>query len=243
MSLRTIGRAELQDIKSLFDRLCLCCGIVREGIRAAQEREEKEMIMMINGERTERAVLPERLKEYIGDRVQIHGSIYKIRKMKGFAFVLLRTARRIVQCVYSEEKAEFSLEELQEESCVCLTAEVAAEERSRTGYELLLIRVQVLSSPEEASPIVIHNKLVDTSLENLLDYRPVTLRNEKERAIFKLQEGITLGIRRFLRKNRFTEIHTPKIVYSGAEGARIFSTSITSAERRIWHRVRSFISR
>lgn len=181
------------------------------------------MIKMINGERTERTVLPESLKEYIGEQVQIHGSIYKIRKMRGFAFVLLRTARSIVQCVYSEERAEFSLEELQEESCVCLTAEVAAEERSRTGYELLLIRVQVLSSPEEASPIVIHNKIVDTSLENLLNYRPVTLRNEKERAIFKLQEGITLGIRRFLRENRFTEIHTPKIVYSGAEGgANIF---------------------
>lgn len=181
------------------------------------------MITMINGERTERTVLPERLKEYIGEQVQIHGSIYKIRKMRGFAFVLLRTARSVVQCVYSEEKAEFSLEELQEESCVRLTAEVAAEERSRTGYELLLIRVQVLSRPEEASPIVIHNKLVDTSLENLLNYRPATLRNEKERAIFKLQEGITLGIRRFLRENRFTEIHTPKIVYSGAEGgANIF---------------------
>ncbi len=181
------------------------------------------MITMINGEKTERTVLPEQLKEYIGDQVQIHGSIYKIRKMRGFAFVLLRTARSVVQCVYSEEKAEFSLEELQEESCVCLTAEVAAEERSRTGYELQLIRVQVLSSPEEASPIVIHNKLVDTSLENLLNYRPATLRNEKERAIFKVQEGITLGIRKFLRENRFTEIHTPKIVYSGAEGgANIF---------------------
>lgn len=31
------------------------------------------------------------LANYIGEIVEIHGSIYKIRKMSGFAFVLLRT--------------------------------------------------------------------------------------------------------------------------------------------------------
>lgn len=33
----------------------------------------------------------EELVEHIGETIQIHGSIYKIRKMKGFSFVLLRT--------------------------------------------------------------------------------------------------------------------------------------------------------
>ncbi len=177
----------------------------------------------MNGEITKKAIAPECLQEHMGEPVQIHGSIYKIRKMRGFAFVLLRTARQVVQCIYSEEKANFSLEELTEESCVIFTAEVVAEERSHTGYELHLLAVKILSKPCEASPIVINNKLVDTSLENLLNYRPVTLRNEKERAIFKIQEGITFGIRKFLQENGFTEIHSPKIVYSGAEGgANIF---------------------
>jgi len=64
---------------------------------------------------------------------------------------------------------------------------------------------------------------VDTSIENLLNYRPVTLRNEKERAVFKLQEGICRAIREFLYEERFTEVHTPKIVAEGAEGgANIF---------------------
>lgn len=177
----------------------------------------------MNGEITKQTVAPERLREHMGEQIQIHGSVYKIRKMRGFAFVLLRTARQVVQCIYSEERADFALEELTEESCVIFTAEVVAEERSRTGYELHLLEVEVLSKPYEASPIVINNKLVDTSLENLLNYRPVTLRNEKERAIFKIQEGITFGIRKFLQETGFTEIHSPKIVYSGAEGgANIF---------------------
>ena len=73
-------------------------------------------------------------------------------------------------------------------------------------------------------PVVINGKLMDTSRETKLDYRPLTLRNEKERAIFKLQEGILRGFRNFFQENGFTEIHSPKIVYSGAEGgANIFA--------------------
>ena len=71
--------------------------------------------------------------------------------------------------------------------------------------------------------MVINQKQVDTSIATLLDYRPVTLRNEKERAIFRIQNGITNAVRRFLQGEGFTEIHTPKIGSAGAEGgANIF---------------------
>lgn len=180
-------------------------------------------MITMKGKLQQETVKPEKLENYTGEEVRIHGWIYKIRKMKGFAFVLLRTRREILQCVYSPEKADFSLEELKEESAVVVTADVIPEERSRTGYDLHLISVEILSEPEMESPIVINNKIVDTSIENLLDYRPVTLRNEKQRDIFKIQEGIANGFRKFLSEQDFTEIHTPKIVQSGAEGgANIF---------------------
>lgn len=165
----------------------------------------------------------EELKNHIGETVQLHGTVYKLRKMSDFAFVLIRTKRAVVQCIYSAEYSEFPLELLQEEGAVRITANVIAEERSRVGYELQLLDVKVLSVPAELSPIVMNNKKVDTSIENLLNYRPVTLRNEKERAIFKLQEGICRAIREFLYRENFTEVHTPKIVAEGAEGgANIF---------------------
>ena len=159
------------------------------------------------------------LAEHIGETIQIHGSIYKIRKMKSFSFVLLRTKRDIIQCIVSK-----NIEIPAEESCVVITANVVAESRSKVGYELHIGNINVLSKPHEITPIVINQKIVNTSIEKLLDYRPITLRNEKERAIFKLQEGICRGIREFLYNEHFTEIHTPKIVQSGAEGgANIFS--------------------
>lgn len=180
-------------------------------------------MMKITGNLEKAAVEADELRSHIGEIVQIHGSIYKIRKMSDFAFVLLRTKREIVQCVYLKEMSEFPLEELAEESCVIVTARVKEESRSKTGYDLQVQNIEVLSKPEEPSPIVINNRYVDTSMEKLLDFRPVTLRNERERAIFKIQEGIVDGIREFLKKERFTEIRTPKIVYAGAEGgANIF---------------------
>lgn len=178
-----------------------------------QIRLEKEIIQ----------VEAEELNQHIGEIVKIHGSIYKIRKMSDFAFVLLRTKRSVVQGIYSGEYSEFLLENLVEESVVTFTAKVVAEERSKVGYELQIIQVEVLSQPVESSPIVINQKRVDTSIENLLNYRPITLRNEKERAIFKLQEGICRAFREFLYRENFTEVHTPKIVATGAEGgANIF---------------------
>lgn len=171
------------------------------------------------------------IRNYIGRQIKIHGSVYKIRKMSDFAFVIIRTGREVIQCIYSNEFSEFNLDILKEESCIELTALVKADERSKTGWELQMIAIKLLSTAAFESPIVINNKRIDTSLDNLLNYRPITLRNEKERAVFKLQEGICNGFRKFLSDNSFTEIHTPKLVYAGAEGgANIFTVNYFGKE-------------
>lgn len=180
-------------------------------------------MLNINGVIQNQFTEPEKLLTYIGSTVKLRGAIYKIRIMSGFAFVILRTKRLMVQCIYSEEFSEFPLDILKEEACVIITGDVITEERSKAGFELHLKQVQILTTPTEETPVVINNKAVDATLETLLDYRPITLRNEKERAIFKLQEGICRGFRDFLTLQHFTEIHSPKIVYAGAEGgANIF---------------------
>lgn len=161
-----------------------------------------------------------KLSQYIGEVVTLYGSIYKIRKMSGFCFVILRTARHTVQCVCDRQEI---MAKLQEEACVELEALVVREDRAKAGAELHIRELKVLSRPRAQMPIVMNQKQIEASLEHKLDYRPLTLRNEKERAIFKLQEGILRGFRCFFEEEGFTEIHSPKIVYAGAEGgANIF---------------------
>ena len=161
--------------------------------------------------------------DYVGKTVKMNGAVHNIRDMGEFAFVILRKAEGLVQCVYEEGKTEFDLKNLKEESAVEVTGVVALEERAPQGFELRLTGIWALSEPAETMPIAINKWKMNTSLETRLSLRPVSLRNVRERAKFKIQEGIVRGFREFLSSQGFTEVHTPKIVSRGAEGgANVF---------------------
>ena len=161
--------------------------------------------------------------DYVGKTVKMNGAVHNIRDMGEFAFVILRKAEGLVQCVYEEGKTEFDLKNLKEESAVEVTGVVELEERAPQGFELRLTGIRVLSEPAETMPIAINKWKMNTSLETRLSLRPVSLRNVRERAKFKIQEGIVRGFREFLSSQGFTEVHTPKIVSRGAEGgANVF---------------------
>lgn len=172
----------------------------------------------------------EQLKEQIGTSVTLRGRIYRIRRMSGFAFLLLQLPKGLVQCTWTpptqpaaqppaQPSGQLAADSLPpEQSCVELTGTVAPEPRSHAGFEIHIETLYILSAPEEELPVVVSHKEVAASLDTLLDYRPLTLRNEKERAIFRIQEGICAGAREYLSGQDFTEIHSPKIVSEGAEG-------------------------
>ncbi|MCD8223027.1 MAG: aspartate--tRNA(Asn) ligase [Clostridiales bacterium] len=161
--------------------------------------------------------------DYTGKTVKLNGAVHNIRDMGDVAFVILRKAEGLVQCVYEKGKADFDIRELKEESAIEVTGVVAAEERAPQGFEIRLEAVRVLSEPAEILPLAINKWKMGTSLETRLALRPISLRNVRERAKFKIQEGIVWGFREFLSSQGFTEIHSPKIVSRGAEGgANVF---------------------
>lgn len=151
--------------------------------------------------------------------ISFNGIIHRIREMTGFNFVLVRTKREVVQCIYAPEFSDFRWKENILEGCsVKITGKCVKDTTVEDRFEVQIHDIEILSSPAEQLPIVINKKQLDIPLDLNLNLRPVTLRNPKERAIFKLQEGIARGFREFLLKERFTEIRTPKIVFAGAEG-------------------------
>ncbi len=145
--------------------------------------------------------------------------------MGDFAFIVLRKREGLVQCVYEERVCEFSVRDLREGMTVLVEGTLHEEERAPQGFEVRLFKIVVLSSPlkDAMMPLPISKWKLKTSLETKLAYRPVSLRNIRERAIFKLQEGIVRGFRDFMFLQDFTEIRTPKIVAGNAEGgANVF---------------------
>lgn len=161
----------------------------------------------------------------VADKIKTKGFIHTIRDMGEVAFVVLRKREGLIQCVYEEGVTGCSLKELKEGMTVEAEGFIHKEERAPQGLELRLTKIAVLTSPKEGSmvPIPISKWKMKTSLETKLTYRPIALRNIRERAIFKLQEGIVRGFRDFLFEQDFTEIRTPKIVAGNAEGgANVF---------------------
>lgn len=153
-----------------------------------------------------------------GKTIRLNGAVHNIRDMGDMAFVILRKAEGLVQCVYEDDKTAFDLKTLKEESAVEVTGVVAQEERAPHGFEIRLTEIRVLSEPQDVMPLAINKWKLNTSLETKLALRPITLRNVRERAKFKIQEGIVRGFRDFLFQEGFTEVRTPKIVARGAEG-------------------------
>ncbi len=177
--------------------------------------------MTITGEIQTSTVAYADFEKYENQIVTIKGTIHNIRMMSDFAFVILRTARETVQCVYAESFSDYRMgEDVKEECAAKVTGKVVAGETKDGGkrYELQIHNIELLSHPAEIPPVVITKKQVNCDLSTKLDYRPATLRNPKERAIFKLQEGIARGFREFLSGQGFTEIRSPKINFAGAEG-------------------------
>ncbi len=156
--------------------------------------------------------------DFEGKEVKVNGAVHTIRDMGEVAFVILRKREGLLQCVFEEGVTDFDLKELHEAATVEVTGVVAKEDRAPGGLELRLKSITVLSAPTEALPLAISKWKLNTSLEAKLDYRAVSLRNVRERAKFKIQEGLVRGFREFLYKEGFTEIHTPKIGAKGAEG-------------------------
>ncbi len=153
-----------------------------------------------------------------GKEVKVNGAVHTIRDMGNVAFVILRKREGLLQCVYEEGVTKFDLKELKEADTVEVTGTLTESEKAPNGIEIRLDTVKVLSEPAEPMPLPISKWKMNTSLEAKLNYRAISLRNVRERAKFRIQEGIVRGFRDFLYQEGFTEIHTPKIGAKSAEG-------------------------
>ena len=156
--------------------------------------------------------------DYEGRTVRMNGTVHTIRHMGEVAFVILRKAEGLVQCVCEGASGHLDLKELKEECAAEVKGTVRKEERAPHGFEIRVEDIKILSRPADAMPIPVNKWKLNTSLETKLAFRPISLRNIRERAKFKIQEGIVRGFRDYLFSQGFTEIHTPKIVARGAEG-------------------------
>ena len=174
----------------------------------------------------EEAELEDLLKAEEGTTIILEGAVHSIRDMGEIAFVILRKREGLIQTVWEEGKTDMELSEIREGDYIHVTGQIKDEERAPHGKEVRLSTIRHLSHVSCPLPLPIDKWKLNTSLEAKLDRRSLSLRNIRERARFRIQEGIVRGFRDFLYEQGFTEIHTPKIGAKSAEGgANMFRLS------------------
>ena len=147
--------------------------------------------------------------------VTLNGMVHSLRSMGALTFLTLRTRQGVVQCVCPREAG---LDGVTDECAVRVSGTVREEPRAPGGFELSGAQVEVLSRPAAPLPVPVSKHRLNLNLDTELGLRSVALRNLRRRAVFRLQAGLCRAFRDYLQARGFTEIHTPKIVRTGAEG-------------------------
>lgn len=169
--------------------------------------------------------LSSELKNHIGEEVTIKGWIHKKRLMGGLTFINVRDRDGLVQILVEDKNEVEKLRGMQIGTVLAVAGTVVEDERAPGGAEVHKPTLEVISPVTDEPPIEIDKPISHKSenLDTLLDYRPLTLRNLQERAIFEIQDTICKAIREYATENGFTEMHSPKLLAEPTEGgAEVF---------------------
>lgn len=163
------------------------------------------------------------LKDHIDKEVKIAGWIDVRRDHGKLIFIDLRDKSGKVQMVAlpnhedahklaSTSRPEWVIEVIGK---VNQRPEKMVNEDEENGQiEIEMTGVEILSEAKELP----FEKDAEINLDTYLDNLPLTLRGEKQRAIFKVQAVIINAFRQFLMKEGFTEFQAPKLIGEDAEG-------------------------
>jgi nondiscriminating aspartyl-tRNA synthetase len=154
--------------------------------------------------------------ENIAAEVCLRGWVYRLRVLGKTAFVILRDCSGEAQCVVAAETLRDL--HLKVEDAIQVRGTVRRDARSRTGYEIEITEIAVLSRAIHSLPFQSSSDIDSIGLETLVQYRPLSLRTEKVGDIFRIQAAILGSFRDALNRRRFTEIVSSKIVGGGTEG-------------------------
>ncbi|PIR92800.1 aspartate--tRNA(Asn) ligase [Candidatus Falkowbacteria bacterium CG10_big_fil_rev_8_21_14_0_10_43_10] len=164
------------------------------------------------------------LKKQVGTEVQVTGAVYRVRELSSnFCFIIIRTDRELIQCKLEGSEHRIDPRQYAEGNYITATGRCVEEKKSPHGFEISIQKIEVLSKPAAEMPFSINQRELNIGLDINLDARPISLRHPGQRAIFKIQAAIAELFGEALSDIGFTKIHTPKIVFAGAEGgANVF---------------------
>ena len=156
-----------------------------------------------------------------GHACRIQGFVENIRNTRSMMFLVIRDCTGKVQVTF-EKKAYPSLTDTLEHLTVesVVTVEGAAQMNPAVHLNGIEVLPSCLYIESLAAPLPLAK---ESSIDVRMDYRWLDLRGEREQLLFRVQTLLTESMRRFLLKQDFLEIHTPKLIAMASEsGSDVF---------------------
>jgi aspartyl/asparaginyl-tRNA synthetase len=169
--------------------------------------------------------------------IVLKGWIRRIRETKSTTFIVLQDCSGTIQVVAGPVLLRNL--GLRAESAVAIEGTARRDERAPGGVEFDADEFTILNQSAENLPFTSVSRLDQLSPDLVIDYRPLALRTDRGAAIFRIEAALAEAFRAALRKRRFTEIFTSKIVANATEGGSTCSKFGTSIAQHTWPRVRN----
>ena len=156
-----------------------------------------------------------------GSEQTLCGWLQDTRNLGGIAFLQLRDITGVIQLTLLKKKlGDENFKKwanINRESIILVRGIVKENTEAPGGVEMLPDNIELMNEAETPLPLGVIDK-IDSEIETRLNARYLDLRKTEIAANFQIRAAISGAVHKHLRREKFLEVQTPKIIASATEG-------------------------
>jgi nondiscriminating aspartyl-tRNA synthetase len=156
-----------------------------------------------------------------GSEQTLCGWLQDTRNLGGIAFLQLRDITGVIQLTLLKKKLDIEdfkkWTSINRESIVLVRGIIKENKEAPGGVEMLPDNLEILNEAETPLPLGVIDK-IESEIETRLNARYLDLRKKSIAANFQIRAAVSGAVHKHLRKEKFLEVQTPKIIASATEG-------------------------
>jgi len=169
--------------------------------------------------------LSSELSKKIDQQVTLRGWLNNIRPFGKLNFLILRDRAGLAQIVIDDKEELRKVSHLQPGAILMISGKAVASSQAALGVEVISPRIQVEVPVIEVPPVDYFKPEIQSDLDFILDHRPISLRNRRIQAVFKIQAAIAHAYRLFMVDTvHAVEYFSPSLIAASSEGGSEFFT-------------------
>lgn len=166
-----------------------------------------------------------KLSKFINQSVKLRGWLNNVRTFGKLNFLILRDRSGFSQIVIDDKEELSKISQLHPGTILTITGNVVASNQAALGVEIVSPKIHVEVPIKEVPPVEYFKPEIQSDLDFILDNRPISLRNRRIQAAFKIQAAIAHAYRLFMYDVvNAVEYFAPNLIATSSEGGSEFFT-------------------